>query len=90
MKFTALIREIVTRDIRVIVTADSKGQAKRLLANIAAHPTRYKEGIVASRTKDVSPVLESIEPLTVDTIARIHRLQGRWALSLLWLQGRPR
>jgi len=62
MKFTALIREVVTRDIRVVITADSKGQAKRLLTNIAAH--KHKEGIVASRKVDVSPVLDSIEPLT--------------------------
>lgn len=73
MKFTALIREVVTRDIRVIITAESKGQAKRLATNIAADRHRYKEGLVASRQVDVAPVLESIEPLTHDVIARVQK-----------------
>lgn len=63
MKFTALIREVVTRDIRVIVTADSKGQAKRQLTSMAAHD-RYKEGFVTDRDVSASPLIESIEPLT--------------------------
>lgn len=67
MKFTALIREVVTRDIRVIVTADSKGQAKRLLTSRAAHPFHHKEGIVASRVVSVTPLIESIEPLTSES-----------------------
>lgn len=66
MKFTALIREVVTRDIRVIVTADSKGQAKRLLTSMAAHD-RYKEGFVTSREVDASPLIESIESLTPES-----------------------
>lgn len=66
MKFTALIREVVTRDIRVIVNAESKGQAKRLLTSMAAH-NHYKEGFVTDREVDASPLIESIEPLTPDS-----------------------
>ena len=74
MKFTALIRETTTRIIRVVVTADSKGQAKRLLNGMAVHPVgRYKEGIVSSRHIIAAPVYESIEPLTIDAIARIQK-----------------
>lgn len=66
MKFTALIREIVTRDIRVIVNADSKGQAKRILTGIAAHD-KYRDGFVASRVVDVTPRIDTIEPLTPES-----------------------
>lgn len=66
MKFTALIRETITRDIRVVINADSKGQAKRILTSMAAHD-KYKEGIVTSRKVDTSPLLDSIEPLTPDS-----------------------
>lgn len=73
MKFTALVREVTTRDIRVVITADSKGQAKRLLIGIADHPTRYKQGIVAHREKEVFARIESIEQLTPESIARIQK-----------------
>lgn len=73
MKFTALLREVVTRDIRIIFNADSKGQAKRLAISIASHPDtlRYKEGIVASRLVTVTPVDGSIEQLTPGMVVAI-------------------
>ena len=73
MKYTALIREVVTRDIRIIYTAGSKGEARRVVVQIAAHGTRYKNGIVASRKVDVSPVLDSIEPMTPELNERIQK-----------------
>lgn len=73
MKFTALIREVTTRDIRIIFEANSGGEARRVATSIAASPTRYKNGIVASRTVTVSPVLDSIEHLTLESNIRIQK-----------------
>ncbi len=73
MKYTALIREVVTRDIRVILDADSKGQAKRIATSIAAHGDKHRNGILAYRRVDVNLVLDSIEPLTRETNDRIQK-----------------
>lgn len=72
MRFTALIREVRTRDIRVVFSADSKGQAKRLATNIAGSD-RYKQGIVASEQIEVSPLLNSIEQITHESNLRIQK-----------------
>lgn len=73
MKFTALIREVRTRDIRVVFSADSKGQAKRIAITIAGKGDRYKQGIVASEQIEVSPLLSSIEQITHESNQRIQK-----------------
>ena len=73
MKYTALVREIVTRDVRIVFTAQSKGQARRLLMTIAAHPHRHKQGIVSARTEEATPLPGTIEPLTAESAHRIQR-----------------
>jgi hypothetical protein len=64
MKFTALIREIATRDIRVIIEADSKGQALRKATQMSGNPLQYRNGIIARQRFDVTPLATSVEPIT--------------------------
>jgi hypothetical protein len=73
MKFTALVREVATRDIRVTVEAKSQDHARRLTQDLARDPVRYKNGIIARQKFVVTSLDSSIEPLTRDTILRIQK-----------------
>ena len=72
MKYTALVREVVTREIRVVVHADSKGSAKRVLTLMCGTHS-HCNGIVAKKDIVVSPLLDSIEPITPEVIDRVQK-----------------
>jgi Cft2 family RNA processing exonuclease len=73
MKYTAVIREMVCRDIRVVIDADSKGQAKRIASLMATHTSRYKNGLVADTKTEATVLLDTIEELTPETNDRIQK-----------------
>jgi hypothetical protein len=73
MKYTAVIREVVYRDIRVILEAESKGQAKRVASLMSTHENRYKNGLVVATKSDAMLLLDTIEPLTPETNDRIQK-----------------